>query len=155
MSNSESVSQIGYHAVEAGDYTISIDRTENASATVLYLNDYENELSIDLLSKEYTFSTEAGTYFNRFSVSTSPEDFSTITSVNEIHKDLNIYGTLGGIKLTSDLSGDLRIFQLDGKNEFEGNFETGETTFDISRPGLYIISLETSEGVSTYKVIVD
>lgn len=152
--DSDQMIKIGYVAEEEGEFQISIQRIEYPSGTTLYLNDHELMTSIELTEKSYAFSSEAGVFYNRFSLTTSAIDF-TVTETPLIEKDIQVYGTQGMINIKSGLEGELAIISIDGKNQYLEALNKGEVSIPVIQSGVYVVRLETMYGITSYKVLVD
>ena len=68
--NAQDVVKMGYTATVAGTYTINIDHSEGvfANGQVAYITDNVEGITRNLTDNNYTFTTEAGTFDNRFTV---------------------------------------------------------------------------------------
>lgn len=85
--------RLGYVATKAGEMTISAKRMDKA--VVLY--DTETGQHIDLANADYTFKTEAGTYNQRF-ILTTGEATAISSTKNKVADNAPIY-TLNGVKV--------------------------------------------------------
>ena len=85
---------VGYVAPIAGEYTFSLDDNSNLTEVDhVYLTDYLLNKTVDLLEKEYSFSTEKGKNEGRFAINVllkpEPEDPIT-TGVNHLDSDSDV-----------------------------------------------------------------
>ena len=60
---SDGIVKLGLNVAKSGTYTISIGRCDMEKVMLL---DYETGETIDISYSEYSFSTDAGTFTNRF-----------------------------------------------------------------------------------------
>jgi len=144
---------LGFNVEEMGTYTISLAAEENNEVDALYLNDHVNLSSVNILAEGYSFSTEAGSINDRFTLSIEPLIAHEVLSEANTRHNIIVYGGDTSIKLNTGFEGIVKVSTMSGKLMYQGAFNAGES--EISTPsGLYIVSVEHSEGISTYKVKV-
>ena len=84
---------VGYVAPTAGQYTFAIDEDSDLSEVEhIYLTDYEQNVTIDLTERSYTFTTISGKNEGRFAINaTLKEEPETPTGIDVINGggDLN------------------------------------------------------------------
>lgn len=113
--------QLGYRAKTAGDYTISALRMDQP----VLLRDNVMNITHDLSNADYTFSTDAGTFDNRFMLlidgTTGIADIANGTGVNVMPtanglnlngvdgKTVNVYSISGALTATRSESGFLNL----------------------------------------------
>ena len=144
---------LGYNAEEAGDYNIMLSHMEDDELEALYLNDHLNLRSINILVETYDFSTVAGSINDRFSISLEPLGWEEILSINDFARNILVYGNSNAIILDAAFEGNIQVLTLEGRLLYQNSFESGKTEIPVLS-GLYIVSVESQEGMSSYKVKV-
>lgn len=146
--------RIGYTATEAGEATLYLQQAEAASGVPMYLNDHDNGTYIELSADTYTFYSEAGSFLNRFSLSTSPLSANDILALPGFEADVKIYAQNFTVHIASSVAGDYGIYSLDGQLINEGRYIVGEQRVKLAHQGIYIVKLATTQGKTTYRVKV-
>lgn len=144
---------LGYNVAEAGMYTISLAAQEGSQQGALYLNDHLNLSSVNILTEAYQFATEAGSVNDRFSISLEPLRLEEVLSEEPSVPSILIYGRSNSLVLNASFEGRYKVSTLSGKHVYEATFLSGRTELPLAS-GLYIISVESPEGFSSYKVSV-
>ncbi len=145
---------LGIYVPEAGDYTLNLQESTNPQSELLYLNDHLSGRSVDLFKESYSFHSEAGTYNDRFSLSSSPLSTSTILGLQSHQLDLVVYGISGAIRVRSEVTGHLTIYTMEGKKIMENTLRVGEMEVPVPKGGLYIATVANKDGNASYKVLV-
>lgn len=149
-----------------GIYNISAIQLASFGANIeIRLEDRVKGCMINLgILPEYTFEvSEADTIADRFYlnfVEVVPDPYKTITSISEnvTVKPFKIYAADGNIKILSlqQLSGKVAVFDLLGHRIAVGNVNAGANTqIDMNdKTGVYIVSIQSSKGISNTKILV-
>lgn len=149
----------GYKATAAGNYTVSLARAKGAIAaedTTVYLVDAVTNTTHNLKSAPYTFTTEAGTFNNRFTIVYEnatmglPEDAKA--------DDIRAYATGGGIVVTGTAElGSVDVFDIRGRQlatRKNISSKTIEITGLNAEEQLLLLKIRTANGaVVTRKII--
>lgn len=135
--------KVGFVAPETGCYTISLVRNE---AETVYLIDSQTGITTDLAEGDYNFTSEAGTWTNRFKLQMVA---SQVTSIDEAKtkEELKVVATDGGISVVG-AEGIVVVYSIDGKKVAEQNVN-GQAEIVVAK-GTYLV--RTSNG--TAKVVV-
>lgn len=135
--------KVGFVAPETGCYTISLVRNE---AETVYLIDSKTGITTDLAEGDYNFTSEAGTWTNRFKLQMVA---SQVTSIDEAKtkEELKVVATDGGISVVG-AEGIVVVYSIDGKKVAEQNVN-GQAEIVVAK-GTYLV--RTSNG--TAKVVV-
>ena len=102
---------LAFIAPKAGEYTLSL--TRNQMGTVI-LTDMETGRDTDITLNDYVFSTEAGSFTDRFRLSLFPIDVTGIEGTRNDKPEVKVIE--GGI----DAAGHVSVFSVDGRNIAEG-----------------------------------
>lgn len=125
--------RLAFIASGKGEYTLSLSRNQ---AKAVVLTDLYTGIETDLTQGDYTFTSEAGTFTDRFQLALK----ASATGIGEMVEKSTVTVTYGGIQAT----GYIEVYALDGRLIAEGN---GFVALD---KGVYVVRIH---GVST-KVIV-
>ncbi|HBZ34346.1 MAG TPA: hypothetical protein DEO38_04505, partial [Bacteroidales bacterium] len=114
---------LGYHAPEAGEYTINFEElTGNTSAIEhIWLTDNVESITTDLLAGNYTLTTASGTYNGRLTVKVQwRQNSGTVTALDDITgDDYDIRVENGRVIVMSNEQGvrskDIRLFDAAGR----------------------------------------
>lgn len=123
--------QLGFTAKAAGDYTISAERMDQP----VLLKDNLMNITYDLNNGDYSFSSEAGTFDNRFMLLID----SGATGIADIAKEagVNIMPSVNGINLTGVDGKTVNVYSLSGAL-FATRTENG--FLNLSK-GVYIVEV--------------
>ncbi|MBQ8737070.1 MAG: leucine-rich repeat domain-containing protein, partial [Bacteroidaceae bacterium] len=102
---------LAFIAPKAGEYTLSL--TRNQMGTVI-LTDMETGRDTDITLNDYVFSTEAGSFTDRFRLSLFPIDVTGIEGTRNDKPEVKVVE--GGI----DAAGHVSVFSVDGRKIAEG-----------------------------------
>lgn len=148
--------KLGFVSDQSGTHTIDLRNSEEVKASVWLFDNYTNQ-RVDLTSKSYTFSTEAGTFNDRFTMNTG-----TVTDIRKQIHELKAYSTEGWLHLISDFeipaNSDYRLIDLNGREVLRGNNQIRTHQLDIETTGLsrtvYILQVNSEDHFCTGKVII-
>lgn len=144
---------LGYNVKESGTFSISLKGSENSILSELYLIDNTNGKSTNILKETYSFDSEAGSFNDRFTLSSNPLVEEEILVVNE-KLDIKVWGQSNQIMIQSQMEGVFKIWSLSGTMLSEGILTDGETQIAVYQNNIYIVAIESEEGIATYKVKV-
>lgn len=138
----EGTVDLGLYAGVSGDYTIAL--SEQSSLDVILTDKYTDK-SCCLNNSEFSFTSDAGTFDDRFTLSFSAE----ATSISNIVEsdDIRISGIDGGLSITSDGITTIEVYSTTGV--LVGAANTSAATFNLGE-GVYIVN---ANGKS-YKIVV-
>ena len=126
---------LGYFSAVSGTTTISIDESEGVFRNTnnnVFLQDNLLNITHDLKQAPYTFSTDYGTFNNRFILKYLNNSLSNNTVVNEQNslliavdkRNINILSTQEKIK-------SIQIFDIIGRNIYDNN-NINDLTFSVN-----------------------
>lgn len=148
--------KLGYNVSHTGEYTIAFDQehysTENLQT--LYLMDKDKNISTDLLYSDYTFTTECGTFDDRFELQLT---FKSNTSTDIHHsnsQDITI-DTKENLLIINNLplKSFIQIYNLLGAIVLQTY--TTKSTIQLQLPtGCHIIKINGSNFTQTFKTII-
>jgi hypothetical protein len=149
---------LGYTANVAGQYTFAIDHKDGvfAEGQDVYLKDSFTGLTHNVSVAEYNFTTDAGTFANRFSViymQTLGTDNTVLASNNVIvyKQDNAINITTGNVEMT-----DVTVYDMRGRKLFS---QTGINAAQFSVTNLtaqqevLIVEINTEKGKVSKKIV--
>lgn len=122
---------LGFIAGESGHYTLSL--TRNASEHV-WLTDLENGQTIDLTTQDYGFTSEAGTFNERFELRFTGN---TTYIQSQERQTFNVTAVIGGIEI-SGISGNVGVYNMAGVQVAEQKL-SGTSTFIALPKGVYVV----------------
>ncbi|UTN05088.1 T9SS sorting signal type C domain-containing protein [Flavobacterium bizetiae] len=146
--NSDQVA-LGYKSTVVGQFTISIDHTEGLfNQQAIYLEDKATGIISDLRTSDYSFTTQAGTFTDRFVLRYTNKtlgsgDFENIEDgilISVKNKTVNVLSSKENIK-------NVTIFDITGKTLYNKN--------KVSNIELQIQNLPSSNQVLLVKVTLD
>lgn len=155
---------LGFKSTIDGAFTINLDQVDGSLTNqAVYIEDKLTNTIFDLKSGNYTFSTVAGTFDDRFTLKYTNKTL----SVDTMDKEDGImafysknYITLI-IKNNTDLIvNSVALFNMTGQNIDNWDVNDGEqSTIQIStkniNSGIYIVKIKTSKGESNKKIMVN
>ena len=151
----EDAINIGYSVSQSGDYTIAFDQdhynTDNLQA--LYIIDKEENRSTDLLTSDYIFTTESGTFDNRFELQIRFESNISTNIHNNTPKSITI-NTINDKIIINNLptTSFIQIYNLFGQQVLH----TYATKSSLQIPltiGCHIITISSPTGKLAFKTI--
>jgi hypothetical protein len=140
---------IGYKAGAYGAYTISA--TEINDLPVIILEDVVKNIFTDLKSEGYTFTSDSGTFNDRFIVHFQP------LAVSEHSFDLDQIFAFNGkvyVKNNNKTDGEIHIYNMMGQLIKSEPLKNGDFVIEIAKAGNYIVSVVSDTEVSTKKVFI-
>ena len=152
---------LGYFSAVSGTTTISIDESEGVFRNTnnnVFLQDNLLNITHDLKQAPYTFSTDYGTFNNRFILKYLNNSLSNNTVVNEQNslliavdkRNINILSTQEKIK-------SIQIFDIIGRNIYDNN-NINDLTFSVNELNVknqaVICKITLENGVITTKKII-
>ena len=141
--------QLGYRSALAGDFTISIDQADGSMNTqVIYLEDKTTGKIHDLTTLNYTFTTEKGTFDDRFVLRYTNKTLGTGDFEN-IENALLVSVKNKTIKVTSAKENikEVSIYDISGKQLYNKN--------KIGTSELQISNLKSGSQILLVKVILE
>lgn len=145
---------LGYEVMSEGTYVLVIEKSAHSSGNTLYLVDHMTHEIVEILSEGYAFESQAGSFNNRFSLTSNPSINSTL-SLNESGIDLMVFGAAGRIRINSDMDGHIKVWTLDGQMLHETELAAGASEIEAPAPGIYLVGIKSQYGSATYKVTVN
>lgn len=141
---------------KSGNYTINLQNVEESTGSVWLYDHYTNS-KIDLASSSYTFTTEAGTFDDRFTLHPV-----IVTDIQASFYELKAYSTDGWLHVfTNDeipANTKYQLIDLNGRIILKGTSGYKTQELDINTSGLvkslYLLKIQSDEYVLRGKVIV-
>ncbi len=157
--NIADVVNLGFSAPNAGQYTISIDHTEGVFATgqKVYLKDNAEGIIRSLDARNYTFTTEAGTFDTRFELMYQTNALGTDivdTDANNVvvYKNGNTLFVDGGYVLLISVT----LYDMQGREVYRLN-DVDNTKAEINnlavQQQVLAVVIDTEKGRVTRKII--
>jgi hypothetical protein len=156
---------LGFKTKIAGSFTIDIDEVDGLLTNqAVYLEDKVTSTVSNLKNSNYTFTTDKGTFNDRFVLrytdktlsieDTDQEDGISVFYANN-YKTLIIKN-----KMLDSLVNSVALFSLTGQNTSNWDIkEKGQATIQIPikniASGIYIVKVKTTKGESSQKIIVN
>lgn len=150
---------VGYIAPEAGSYTISINRTSGifTSGQTVYLKDNLEGIARNIAQNDYTFTTEAGTFDNRFEIMYSLTTLNTdnpVDTANDVlvYTNKNVVGILGNSTVLKDVT----IYDIRGRKIYaRNNINTTELhiTDLTAEQQVLILEINTDKGIVNKRIV--
>ncbi len=141
---------IGYKSLNAGAYTIKLSNFDGIfNENDVYLEDTMLHICHNLKNGDYTFTTTAGTFDNRFILRYTNTTLSN-SLFNNSNASVVVYGNNNGIHVVSnaDAISSIMVYDLQGRiiEKFE-NINATSFVFKSANNQVLIIKTTTSEGV--------
>jgi hypothetical protein len=155
---------LGFRSTINGDFTINIDQVDGSLTNqAVFIEDKLTNTVFDLKSGNYTFSTVAGTFNDRFVLRYTDKTLSTDeTEVNDgilvlysnNYKTLIIHNSMMDSTVNK-----VSLFNMIGQNIANWDVEDGmQTNIQIpiknTSSGIYIVKVKTTKGESNKKIII-
>jgi hypothetical protein len=151
---------LGFKTTIAGEFTVKINQVDGLFATQeVFIEDKMLNKIHDLKKAEYTFTTEKGTFDDRFVLFYAVKKAVTTTSKEEgVNKSVLVATTEKEIRITSTSTIDaVRLYDLSGKEIFnKQKINSTELNIRTVRRGstVYVVKIKLENGqVLTQKVI--
>lgn len=126
---------LGVRFGQEGEYTFALT-TKNYDGDVL-LTDDETGQTVNIAKEQYTFSAQAKTYTNRFTVNINGGD---ITAIQNVANSDNMFKLDGNVLTFHAQSGNVSVVSADGKTIYKGV----PTSAIVLQQGVYVIHTEKS-----------
>ena len=159
--------RLGYSSKIAGTFTIAIDTKEGVftnSNQAVYLEDKVTNTIFDLKNGAYSFTTEKGTFNDRFILRYTDRTL----GVNEVNKEdgILVFYSKNSKMLTvknewnNSTIRSIALYSISGQNISNWNVENrGQNMIQIpiknNSSGIYIVKVKTSEGEISKKISID
>lgn len=135
--------QLGVMIDASGKHSISMQRND---AQTVVLIDHVAGTTHDLSLGEYTFTAEAGTYTNRFTLSVSKAPTTAIDAADAVMATVK---SSGNAIYVNGVEGYVAVFSVDGRKVAEAESD-GNVVFDDMQQGSYLV--RTVNGTSKVTV---
>jgi hypothetical protein len=149
---------LGYKAEEAGQHTISIHRKDGVfEGQTIYLRDKYEGLVRNLTENDYTFSTEAGVFNDRFEVIYTTAALDTATPV-ATQNSVVVYKNNSTIAVNagSSVINSIQVLDIRGRVMFTAS-DINDADYNInslaSQNQVLLVQVNTSNGTITKKII--
>ena len=147
---------LGFTAPQAGNYTISLDRTEGIfnNRQNIYLYDRNEGIIRNLNNNSYEFTTTAGTFNNRFEIryTTTALDLETPEKTEII-----VYKNGSNIALNSGstIMNTVTIFDLNGRKMYSSDVQNNTFNANLNNitQQVLIVQIDTKNGTVTKKIV--
>lgn len=164
LTNEQTVVQpipMGYIATVAGEHTYSLNEANDVSSLEhLWLTDYEDGITTDLLVRDYTFITEAGRFDGRFALSAVFKQQDVVTDISDIGNDewtqiVGVYHdgktlTLRGLPDNSAVY----IYDMTGKLMASSDKLHNIASFNVPTQGVYNIRVVNGDKAVTLRSVI-
>ena len=152
---------MGYIATVAGEHTYSLNEANDVSSLEhLWLTDYEDGITTDLLVRDYTFITEAGRFDGRFALSAVFKQQDVVTDISDISNDewtqiVGVYHdgktlTLRGLPDNSAVY----IYDMTGKLMASSDKLHNIASFKVPTQGVYNIRVVNGDKAVTLRSVI-
>lgn len=146
----EDVIALGSNHYGAGTYKIALGNKEGvfASGQSIYLKDKQLNILTDLTAGDYTFTSSAGEFTNRFEIVYKPEAVLATDATNkskiEVYRDAQDFVVRSAEKTIENIE----LYDAVGRLVFKKNGNSKEIRFDANRlaEGMYIVKAELKGG---------
>ena len=145
---------LGYDTGIKGSHTIWLEGLENiGDTTEIQLLDKKQETFHNLRKGEYEFKSEGGLYHDRFEILVNPGLDNNVNDILE-NKDVKIYSWKNTVHIVcAEHGGNAVIYNLKGRQMKEVRWlNAGKNTITIPKTGIYVVKVNTTNGVATKKV---
>ncbi|EDP72241.1 CHU large protein; uncharacterized [Flavobacteriales bacterium ALC-1] len=158
--NDTDIIPIGYQTLSAGNYTITINSLDglfNNTTQDIFIEDTELNIIHNLRNNPYSFTTEEGTYNDRFKIkftqqvlSISDQDIISNLEIKSIDRVIDVTSTLSVIKT-------FELFDLTGRT-IHKNLKVDDTNYEYQNRnlsnGAYIVQVSLANGSVVSKKVV-
>ena len=148
--NNQDVLTVGTHHYEAGTYTIKVSKKEGAfkNGQSIYLKDKQLGILTDLTAGDYSFTSEAGEFTNRFEIVYKPG--AVLANVNTAKSKLKVYRDVQDfvIQSTAKKIVNFELYDMSGRIVTNKKTNANEIRFDakILIDGTYILKAQLEDG---------
>ena len=152
---------MGFTTANAGSYTVSIDHTDGVfeDGQDVYLKDKVLGITQDLKAGAYTFTTEGGTFTDRFEVVYKKADGNLGTTTPVLNANsIMVYKEGASINInsgTTDITG-VAVYDIRGRKLFgKDNINAAQTAITglASQKEVLIIEISTPKGKVSKKIV--
>lgn len=158
--NSQNTEPLQLRVATEGQYKIAIDRTEGSFTTQdIYLQDNMLNITHNIKAGPYTFTTDAGTFANRFEIVYSPEGTLGTNKPVIDEGSVVIYKQDNVLKINSakdDISS-VTVYDIRGRKLYEAtnvNSTSAQTTGLQSEQQVLIVKVKTANGAVVSKKVI-
>jgi len=139
---------VGFYAGAKGNYTLSLADT-SATADEVILIDKQTGSQTRLDQENYTFTTEAGLYTERFELRLKTR---TMTGLEEHEnaKTARVWAEAGQIVIIAQPGSEMMACNINGQVIARQTLTQGNTTLSVV-PGIYVVNI----GQETFKIMVN
>jgi hypothetical protein len=147
--DNQDVVPMGYKAATAGEYTIAIDHADGIFDTQeVYLEDLTTGKTVSLRSQNYKFTTEAGTFTNRFNLRYTSKTLGTGDFENAENTVLvSVKSKIVKVTATKENIKDVQIYNIGGQLVYNKN--------KVDSNELQISNLPSGNQVLLVKVVLE
>nr|WP_322623896.1 YDG domain-containing protein [uncultured Flavobacterium sp.] len=158
FANTDTV-KAGYVAPQAGTYTLSLSNKDGVftNGQAIYIQDNEQNVTRELTPEGYTFSTQAGTFNDRFTIVYTNQALNTndpvksIANVTVFKKNSTIVADAG-----NDIINTIEVFDIQGRVIFS-NTNVNATNYSLNSLNasheMLIVKVSTNKGTVSKKII--
>jgi hypothetical protein len=141
---------LGFELGFDGEFTISLIEIDNIGQ--VWLKDKLLDITIDLVSQDYTFSYSPEDDPNRFEL-----DFNPVTVIDQYGPRVLIYSHGNNVKIDSEtsLQGRAIVYNLMGQELLSISINGSKETIHISQPGYYFVKVYHDGQFFTRKVVIN
>lgn len=145
---------LGYYAASNDTYTFKLNYSNYTHINHLYLTDKVTYITTDLLAKEYSFTSLAGSFEDRFIITYNNENKEPVNLNTSKSNGPVVYNCPEGICIESiQERTEIKVFDSTGKVIYHRNNDD-KTIIPISIKGVYTIQLNNTRESLTIKAII-
>ena len=137
---------LGVYIGNAGNFSIAIQ--EPVEGFEILLKDKDSDNVVDLSSGEYTFSSESGTFDNRFELQIRKTESEVTGRLEPGNLKVNVYAMKGTI-VVENATGVITIYSVNGAKVVNIDAQGTQSTIPVSQ-GVYIVKINGK----AYKTVV-
>jgi trimeric autotransporter adhesin len=154
---------LGFSAAAAGTYTISIDHSEGAFANgqKVYIKDNAEGITRELTANNFTFTTEAGQFDDRFTVlyTTATDTELGTEPIAAINKNVMVYNAEGQVKVVAPSNiKSVVVYDMTGKvlyqNAAVNNVEFSSSALNATHQVVLVTVTLDNQKVVTKKLMM-
>lgn len=149
---------LGYKALNAGQYTINVMRKDGVfNDQKIYLRDKTEGVTRELANNAYTFSTEAGTFNDRFEVIYTTTALS-VDNPAATPKTVMVYKTDNTININAGTSliNSVKVYDMRGRVLYESAEKINNVTAQVNgltaQTQILLVEVNTVNGTVTKKI---
>ena len=157
--NEADIIPIGYKSTIAGTYQIKLSNFDGLFVTQnIYLEDKLLNVIHDLRTADYSFTTEIGTFNDRFNVLFTNASLATVTPVFDANQVVIYKNQANDFVITTGttLMSSIKVFDVRGRLLVaQKNIEATQTTFDVGEVNVVLlVQITTVDGVVVTKKVI-